>query len=124
MDGETKRILIIDDEEDLIDVLTARLAHLGYQAEGRTDPVEGRRAAIQTRPDLIILDVSIPGWSGLELIQSLVHLPHIQNVPVFIYTNLRDPELEPQAVKLGAAGFFIKAVDDPRMFQKIRELLD
>lgn len=120
---DQKKILIIDDEQDLIEVLAGRLTRMGFEAEGHTDPVEGRRAAIRTRPDLIILDVRIPGWSGLELIESLTHLPETRGTPVLIYTAVKDPVVDLEARALGAVETFVKAVDDRALLDKVKELL-
>ncbi len=120
---EKKRVLIIDDEPDLIDVLTPRLQDMGYEVEGQTDPVEGRRAAIKSRPDLIILDIRIPGWNGLELMQSLTHLPNLQDVPILIYTASKDSEDEAIAKTQGAAGYFVKAVNDAGLISAVKQFL-
>lgn len=120
---EKKRILIIDDEPDLIDVMMPRLEDLGYVVDGQTDPVEGRRSAMKHRPDLIILDIYIPGWNGLELMQSLLHLPNLTDVPILIYTAHKEAEDEAIARKQGAAGYFTKGLDDAKLINTIKQLL-
>lgn len=119
-----KRVLVIDDEQDLIDVLSPKIRRLGCDVVGETDPVEARRLAMISRPDLIVLDVNIPGWNGLELMASLLHLPGLTGVPIMIYTSLQDPRLEPRAVELGASGFFLKIKDDQRLLDKIKIFLE
>lgn len=119
-----KRVLVVDDERDLIDVLSPKIRDLGCDVAGETDPVEARRMAMINRPDLIVMDLHIPGWNGLELMASLLHLPALMGVPIMIYTSLQDPGLEPRAVELGASGFFLKIKDDQRLLDKIKIFLD
>ena len=120
----SKKILIIDDVQDTIDILTDRLEPLGYEVEGRVNPKEGQWATSKNRPDLIVLDINMPGWrDGLGFMTSLKHHPNLLGIPILIYTSLKDPEIRAKAVEGGAAGFFVKLEEDSALLDRIKALL-
>jgi two-component system OmpR family response regulator len=70
-DGTPLRALVVDDEPDLAEVLTAMLAHEGWAARAAHDGAEARRLAEQSRPDVVILDVNLPDASGFDVLRDL-----------------------------------------------------
>ncbi|OGH55720.1 MAG: hypothetical protein A3G34_01470 [Candidatus Lindowbacteria bacterium RIFCSPLOWO2_12_FULL_62_27] len=119
-----KRILIIDDEQDLIDVLKGRLEEAGYEADGETTPVKGQWSTTRNRPDLIVLDINMPGWlSGLDFIVSLAHIPTLTGLPILIYTSQQSPDVRDRALAAGAIDLFIKGAEDRALMDKIKLLL-
>lgn len=118
-----RRVLIIDDDQDIIDVLTGRLESLGYEIEGFTDPVAGRRAAMSRPPNMIVLDIRMPTLDGMSLAESLKSLPAFENVPIVFYTSIFDESVQSRSRALGIDAFFTKGVDDRSLIQKIKEML-
>ncbi|MCK4514510.1 MAG: response regulator [Spirochaetaceae bacterium] len=66
-----KKILVIDDEEMIVDLLKIGLEDLGHQVTGFHDPEEGEQAALENDYDLILVDVRMPKRNGAEIIQSI-----------------------------------------------------
>ena len=119
-----KKILMIDDEPNTIKIIEDRLKLMGYDFEGRMNPKDGQWATSKTRPDLIIIDVSMPGWSnGVDFLVSLKHNPALTGVPIVVYTSLNDPDLQRRAAESGAAGYFQKVSGNKALFDKIKSLL-
>jgi CheY-like chemotaxis protein len=102
-----RRVLIIDDEAMAADLFESYLAGLDYQVATVTRPEEALRAAARARPDVIVLDVMMPGVDGWELLQRIRHAPELEAVPVVVCSVLKDADL---AEALGAAAFINKPV--------------
>jgi CheY-like chemotaxis protein len=83
-----KTILIIDDEPEFIEVVRMRLAASGYHVVTATGGVEGLQKARSTQPDLILLDVVMPGMDGGDVSQALQADPQLRTVPVVHLTSL------------------------------------
>jgi CheY-like chemotaxis protein len=87
-----KRVLIIDDEEDLRTYLQTLLTKAGYETEVAVNGEEGVKAALASRPDLITLDILMPKQSGLKAYQALRESPETKDVPVIVLTGLTQQE--------------------------------
>src|SRR5437867_3425069 len=103
-----KTILIIEDDENTALALVIRLKVHGYSTWIASDAITGLRIARQQRPDLIILDIAIPGGDGFDLAQKLRTLPETKEVPVIFLTASKDPQLREKALQLGVAGLLEK----------------
>lgn len=102
-----RRVMIVDDEPVAIELFESYLVGLDYGVTGVTQPGEALQRALEIRPDVIVLDVMMPGMDGWELLQKLRHAPGLDSVPVIACSVLRDADL---ARALGAAGFLPKPV--------------
>lgn len=118
-----KKILIIDDEPDVIELYKMRLESRGYKVEGLTDPAEARWAMRSSPPDLVVLDLNMPGQSGFELLTSLPRQVGQKKIFVIVLTARQYPSDETEVQNLGADAFFIKGQGDAAMIEKIKELL-
>jgi DNA-binding response OmpR family regulator len=114
MAGDTimgeKKILIVDDEMDFVRILSTHLKSRGYSVVGASDAVEAITAAQKERPDLIILDVSMPCGDGLTVLKRLTALNHTSLIPVIVVTGLA-PETKVDMLAAGAVEFYTKPVD-------------
>lgn len=105
-----KKILIVDDEMDFVRILSTHLKSRGYSVVGASDAVEAITAAQKERPDLIILDVSMPCGDGLTVLKRLTALNHTSLIPVIVVTGLA-PETKVDMLAAGAVEFYTKPVD-------------
>ena len=80
----SKKILIVDDEPAIIEILTARLESLGYAVCSAGDGVEGVGKAMLEKPDLIIMDVLMPRMTGYEATKKIREVRELENVPVIV----------------------------------------
>lgn len=106
-----KRILIIEDDPHIATALAARFRARDYATCIAGDAVVGFSQAIRQRPDLILLDINLPGGDGLSLAQRLKSVNQTRRIPFILVTARRDDSLRAQAMALNAAGLFEKPYD-------------
>jgi two-component system cell cycle response regulator len=119
----TARILVVDDIRTNIKVLEAKLTSEYYEVISASNGPEALEAAVAQKPDLILLDVMMPGMDGFEVCRRLKANPDTAHVPVIMVTALGDPEDRVQGLSAGADDFLTKPVDDTAMFARVRSLL-
>jgi len=100
------RIVIVDDEPDMIENCTRILRRAGYSCVGATDPVRGLALVEQERPDLLLTDLRMPGMDGMELLRQAKEIDPA--LPVIVVTAFATIESAVAAVKLGAFDYLPK----------------
>jgi len=86
----SKRILIIDDEPDIVTFLSAVLEENGYTATSAKDGVEGLESLRKAKPDLVLLDLMMPKKSGITMFQELRKDPELSEIPVVVVTGVSE----------------------------------
>jgi len=114
---EKKRILIVDDERDIVKALTIRLNRAGYEVVTAFDGAQGIFMAHKEKPDLVILDIRMPAGDGFSVAEKLKESTETVAVPVIFLTGSPERNSEEKAMGLGAR-FYVKKPYDPE------ELLD
>jgi DNA-binding response OmpR family regulator len=105
-----KTVLLVDDDEDLLVALAAPLRRRGFDVAVATDAVTAVSTAVKQPPDVIILDIGLPGGDGLMVMQRLHSLPQLAGAPVIMLSG-RDPEKNRDAaLAAGAVAYFAKPV--------------
>lgn len=115
--AQKKKILIVDDERDIVKALLIRLQGAGYQVVTAFDGAQGVFMAHKEKPDLIILDIRMPAGNGFSVAQRLKRSTHTFTIPVIFLTGSPEKDVGEKAFALGAR-FYIKKPYDPE------ELLD
>jgi DNA-binding response OmpR family regulator len=118
-----KKILIVDDEPDAIEMLKMRLLNSGYDVTYVYDGKGCLEKAISERPNLIILDVLLPGVNGFEICKRLKENIETKNIPVIILTALVGSDIAAQGLDKGAAYFVSKPFNPDELLDKIKELV-
>src|SRR3989344_7547999 len=105
-----KRVLVAEDDPSLSQILSSRHTRAGIEVVKAKDGEEALRVIRETKPDLILLDLILPGkYDGFEVLQKIQEDPTLDNRPIVIISNLGQ-ESDIQRVKqLGAVEYFIKA---------------
>jgi CheY-like chemotaxis protein len=101
-------ILIVDDEPDLVTLLTDQIGMLGHEVAVARDGVEGVQLALKRRPDLVVTDVIMPNMDGPEMLMELRRRPETRDVPVIALTALADARTQTRMASLGVVGFLAK----------------
>lgn len=104
-------LLIVEDDKDIAEALSVRLTARGHTVYRAHDVVQGLNSAVKTTPDLVILDISMPGGNGFMFAERVQHIPEISHTPFVFMTASMDSELRQKAYDLGAKGFFEKPFD-------------
>lgn len=102
-----KKILIIEDDVHLRQIYNTMLAGEGYEVEQVASGMEGLTKATQIIPDLILLDIMLPGgMNGFDLLEQLKRNPATEKIPVLVLTNLDNAKAT--ALSIGAVDYFVK----------------
>lgn len=118
-----KTILIADDEPSVVKILGMRLRANGYQVIAAHDGATTIELANQKKPDLIILDIKMPGKSGYSVFQDIREAVCTRSIPVVFFSALPPDQARDKATQLGADGFIPKSADPDDMLTKIQEIL-
>ncbi len=118
------RILVVDDDENIRRVLTFALKKGNYEVLTAADGSEGLQLALTSEPDLIILDLHMPGLSGLEVCQQIRSSPRLAQVPVLILSATREMAEFRSAQELGAVMFIPKPFQPQKLFNQVQLLLE
>jgi len=118
------KILIVDDSPTELHVLAKILQHGGHEALTASDGEAGIAAAKSQGPDVILMDVVMPGINGFQATRKLSRDPKTQQIPVLMVTTKdQDTDIE-WGMRQGAKGYLVKPVDGRELLNKIDELLD
>lgn len=118
-----KKILIVEDDRDISLALTVRLKFAGFDVSIAPDAVHGMMKAVKERPELIILDISMPGGSGLDIAKRVRQNPDIIDVPIIFITANYDSAIQKEAELLDATGFFHKPYDADELLRTVQKAI-
>jgi DNA-binding response OmpR family regulator len=119
----TKKILIIDDDKDLLRGLNVRLRANGYSTVFATDAVTAVSVARKEEPDVILLDIGLPCGDGFTVMDRLATLTTTSGTPIIIITG-RDPSANKErALHAGAVAFLQKPFDNKELLAAVQKAL-
>ena len=102
------KVLIIDDEKLLVKSTCMALAHYGFEVKGILDGEEGLRTVLDYKPDVILLDIMMPGMDGWQVLEKLKENEETKHIPVVIFTAREYSNGKALAIKNGAADYVAK----------------
>ncbi len=117
-----RSVLIVEDDQDLSLSLALNLRAEGYRTLVASDAIAALSTARRERPDLIVLDLGLPGGGGLDVLGRIRRLHDIAHTPVIVLTA-RDESFRAPALAAGAQAFFRKPADDGALMAAIGEQL-
>ncbi len=118
----TARVLVVDDLEPNVKLLEAKLRAEYFDVLGAYSGVEAIDTAIQEQPDIILLDVMMPGMDGFETCRRLKASPETMHIPVVMVTALDQQADRVAGLEAGADDFLTKPVEDLALFARVRSL--
>jgi len=119
-----KHILIIDDDALIRRLFGGKLASAGFEVLYAQDGDEGREVARRLQPDLILLDIRMPGTDGYVVARRLREEPRTSNIPVIFLTNEDlSVEAEKAITELWVAGYMHKSIDLTELVERIKKIL-
>ena len=119
----TARILVVDDVEANVRLLEAKLTIEYYDVLSCTDGLTALKLASAEQPDIILLDVMMPGMDGFETCKRLKADPDTRHIPVVLVTALDGREDRIKGLDAGADDFLTKPLDDAVLFARVRSLV-
>lgn len=123
MDNRSRKILIADDEPDILEILKYNLLRDGYQVITASNGDEAIMQAKATHPDLIILDIMMPGKNGVEVCQVLRAQPQFKDTLIMFLTALSDEATQIKGLSMGADDYISKPVSPNIFLSKVGSLL-
>jgi len=118
-----KTILLADDDEDVRNVMRMRLQNLPYVLLEVADGQAALARAKSERPDLLILDWSMPAMTGIEVMVALQQDPMTAQIPVILITGKDDHVDQARGIRLGAVGYLVKPFSPQELLQKVQAAL-
>ena len=117
-----KKIVLVEDEEIMINLLQKKLIKEGYDVSIARDGGEGLKKIRETMPDLILMDIVMPKVGGFEAMEQIQKDPKINKIPIIIISNSGQPVEVDKARELGARDWLIKTEFDPQeLIEKIKK---
>jgi len=118
----SKKILLVEDEELIIDLLSKKLEKEGYQISIAKNGEEGLMIMKSGKPDLVLLDIIMPKKGGFEVMEEMQRDEELRKIPVIVISNSGQPVELDRAQKLGARDWLIKTEFDPKeVLEKVKK---
>lgn len=117
-------ILLVDDEADLRIVASKRLQYIGYQVVTADNGTEALRIARERSPDLILLDIMMPGMNGCDVCVKLKADPQTAHIPVIFLSALGMAQHVKQGLALGADDYIVKPFEAEALYERIAVCLE
>lgn len=118
-----KRVLIADDDRILTHLLSSRLQAMGWTVDVALDAMQAVMFTRQQTPDVIVLDIAMPGGTGRQALHSLKASSKLRGIPVVVLSGSVDPDEEAKLVALGAVEFLRKPIDPDVLDARLRAVL-
>ena len=115
------KILLIDDAPDIAALM---LKSRGYQVDIAKDGLGGIEKAKSDHPDLILLDIMMPGMDGYEVCAKLKADPDVKEIPIIMVTAKDDPESVARCFEIGADNYIVKPFNLPALVGKLKQALE
>ena len=119
----TKRILVVEDQDDLRGILRDLLTGSGYDVAEAADGRDGVAKAKSERPDLILMDIQLPGIDGYETTRRIKANPSLRHIPVIAVTSYALSGDDVKALEAGCDAYVTKPFDPAELLEKIRGYL-
>ncbi|MDB4939907.1 MAG: hypothetical protein JWO40_332 [Candidatus Doudnabacteria bacterium] len=115
------KVLIVDDEELLVGVYHQGLEFAGYEVESASNGLEAIEKIQRTHPDMILLDLLMPGMDGFGVLKNIKQNKELKEIPIIVLSNLSEDANKSESMRLGAVDFVIKSDISPsQLVDKIK----
>jgi two-component system phosphate regulon response regulator PhoB len=119
----TQRVLVVDDEPDITALVAYHLAKAGYRVSTAANGSDALRAAREERPDVVVLDLMLPGATGYEVLQELRRMDETRQVGVILLTSRRDEADRIRGLSMGADDYLTKPFSPAELALRVAALL-
>lgn len=122
MEAAKKKVLIADDEQDILEIISYNLIREGYEIFTAKDGLEAIDKATQVKPDLIILDIMMPKKTGIEVCEILRSQPSFHNTLIIFLTALSDESSQVKGLELGADDYINKPISPKVLVSRVNAI--
>lgn len=116
--SESLKVLLIEDEKEVAELYRLKLSLDGYNVSIAYDGQEGLNKAFELKPELIFLDIKMPGMDGFEVLKHLRESEITKTTPIVILSNFDEQEMIEKGLTLGANEYLIKSQFNPGELSK------
>ena len=120
---DKKKILIIDDEPDILKLTSLRLRKLGYDVLTAVDGEKGFESIRDKKPDLVLLDLMLPVASGADVCRRVKKDEQLKNIPIILFAAGSNTIVAERAETLGAEDYIVKPFDPEELINKVECIL-
>lgn len=124
IEKDAPTVLVVEDEGDVAEVLSHSLRREGYRVLTASEAAEGLAVMLSERPDIVLLDVMMPGITGWEMLERMRQDDATRRIPVIMVTVLEEPRFVEKAAEYDAAGYIQKPFRPEEVLRTIRSVLD
>ena len=117
------RVLIVDDSETELHVLSEILKKNGYQTDTATNAESGIALSKETNPELILMDVVMPGMNGFQATRLISRDPDLQHIPIIIISTKDQETDRVWGMRQGAKDYLTKPIDEAELLSKVDSVL-
>ncbi len=121
--SDRKKVMIIDDEKDLLEELSIRMESCQWDVIIASNGLEGLEMVKKGKPDLIVLDVVMPKMNGYQVCRSLKADPATQHIPIILLTAMAQANDKAYGKEMGASDYLSKPCDVRVLIEKMKVLL-
>ena len=119
-----KKVLIVEDEDIIMDLLEKKLIQEGYEVSTAYDGEQGMEKLRSVKPDILLLDIVMPKKSGYEVMEEMSKDPELSKIPIIVISNSGQPVELDKAKNMGAKDWLVKTQFDPKeVVEKVRRLI-
>ena len=119
----SRRVLLIEDEPNIIEAIRFLLTREGWTVDTHSDGTDAVEVVQSAAPDLVILDLMLPGKSGMDILQELRELPQMREMPILMLTARGQSRDRVMAEKAGVNRFMTKPFSNAEVLTAVRDLL-
>jgi two-component system chemotaxis response regulator CheY len=121
---DSKSILLIEEDRIVADLVSLTLERMGYKVKVTSKPSEILALMAEVKPRLVLLDIFLPGWNGLDLLRDMKRAGWLKTSKVLVLSALGFREVVQQAVMLGASDFLMKPFDVDVLVEKVEKTIN
>lgn len=118
-----QRILVVDDDETFRLIAREALQRKGYSVVEASDGAVALETARRFPPNLVLVDIMLPGVDGVALCRELREIESLKLAPILVVTALNDPKVLNDALRFGADAYLLKPIEAPILVEKVEKLL-
>jgi len=119
-----KKALIVEDHPDLLEVLTLQLEKMGFAVVSANTGMEGVTKAVEEKPQLILMDIMMPGMDGREATRRIRSNQETKDIPILVITALTKESQLRECIKAGCNDYIVKPFTPEKLLKKIQTVLD
>ena len=118
-----RKILLVDDEEGFLSVIKEALEIRGFDVVTAKSAIEAGLELSSKKPDLILMDIRMPGIDGLQACSAIKKNPDTANIPIIIVSAISEDVHIKRAFKIGVFDYFVKPIDIEKLVKRLKEAL-